>query len=261
MNYFTRFSMLPAVISFVFLGLATRAAAAENMVCALKSARSPSKYVSVKFDLEKERGDDEFEPSNGLDVGEANYSFDMRVSSDGVEHTVEVVFYENKHVEDEVASFTWTVDLKKAKSQKPIISEPLIMKEKKVADFVCYFNKDAAAANGDAKIVGIDEDGEPFTVAFDSKKVPRLNADKKSYPSIKQFFEGAEYTDVCYEGDVSDVKELLTALVQAANGDGDSWAELESISMTSRKSFVVSAKITDEGGEREESGTFKRCKK
>ncbi|MCX6126283.1 MAG: hypothetical protein NTV34_16240 [Proteobacteria bacterium] len=254
-----RFSSLTTVIALISTGLATQVKASENIVCALKSAKNPSKFVSVKFDLEQERGDDEYVSSKGLDVGGDNYSFDMRVTSDGVKHDVDIMFYENNHVQDEVGSSTWKVDLQKAKSQKPIISEPLTMKGKKVADLACYFNRAAGTTTGIAKIVGSDEDGEEFVVSLDSKKIPRVNNNKKSYPSIKNFFEGTEYTDVCYEGDVPAAKELLSALVEAANGDGDSWAELESITTNSRKSFVVTAKLIDESGEHTESATFKLC--
>jgi len=52
----------------------------------------------------------------------------------------------------------------------------------------------------------------------------------------------------------------LKELVNAANGDGDSWAELDSISSNSKKVITVVAIIIDESGENEESYTFSPCK-
>ena len=63
----------------------------------------------------------------------------------------------------------------------------------------------------------------------------------------------------CYVGDLSDVKELLTALVEAADGDGDSYAEVKSIRFA-KTIVTVTAEITDESGRNHEVYQFKRCK-
>lgn len=110
-----------------------------------------------------------------------------------------------------------------------------------------------------AKILAYDSAHKKTEIALDSKHIPRNNGDKKSYPTIKDFREGLEYVGFCYVGDQSDVKELLTALVEAADGDGDSYAELKSIEFA-KTIFTVTAEITDESGGNHEVYQFKHCK-
>ncbi len=97
-------------------------------------------------------------------------------------------------------------------------------------------------------------------VRLDAKGVPRIEGDPKSYPTIKDFREDSDYSDPCYEGSASEAKALLEALIEAANGDGDSWAELVRIDMFKSKTIKVTVKITDEGGENEEEFEFPVCR-
>jgi|GEM_PF-3307966 len=110
-----------------------------------------------------------------------------------------------------------------------------------------------------AKIVAKDEDNKIVFIALDSKGTPRLDGEAKSYPSIKDFREDSAYFEACYDGSLKETKKLLKALVYAADGDGDSWAELESMKSNTAGEVEVIAKITDESGENEEAYTFKPC--
>jgi len=113
-----------------------------------------------------------------------------------------------------------------------------------------------------AKIVAVTSDGKKAIIAQDSKGTPRINNNTKTYPTIKDFRDGYEFSKYCYTGGAKSIRELLTALVDAANGDGDSWSELISIKLNSRnKVFTVLATITDEGGSHKENYKFKACKK
>lgn len=111
-----------------------------------------------------------------------------------------------------------------------------------------------------AKIHATDADEKKVVFALDSKNTPRIDGDSKSYPTIKDFREGSEYYDVCYEGTLKDTRELLNELVQAANGDGDSWADLKSIKKNVKNVLEVVAIITDESGKSEEVYSFSPCK-
>jgi hypothetical protein len=110
-----------------------------------------------------------------------------------------------------------------------------------------------------AKIFAYDSDHKKTEVALDSKGTPRNNGDRKTYPTIKDFREGGDYVGFCYVGDQADVKALLTVLVEAADGDGDSYAELKSIRFA-KTTVSVTAEITDESGKKPEVYQFKQCK-
>ncbi len=112
----------------------------------------------------------------------------------------------------------------------------------------------------DAKIHAKNEDGKSVVIALDSKGTPRENLAANRYPSIKDFRDDHQYSDFCYEGAPRDSKNLLTQLVLAADGDGDSWAELKSIKTDKAGVIEVIALITDESGEKEESYSFSPCK-
>lgn len=109
-----------------------------------------------------------------------------------------------------------------------------------------------------AKIFAYDSKHKKTEVALDSKGTPRNNGDRKTYPTIKDFRVGSDYVGFCYLGDPSEVKELLTALVEAADGDGDSYAELKSIRFA-KKTVSVTAEINDESGKKPEVYQFKEC--
>jgi hypothetical protein len=108
----------------------------------------------------------------------------------------------------------------------------------------------------DARIVAYNEPDEKMAVALDSKGIPRIDESAKTFPTIKTFRD--DYDTVCYEGKVSDVKRLLKALVEAADGDGDSYARLKSIKV-SNETIIVKVYITDESGKKLETMSFAPC--
>ncbi len=111
-----------------------------------------------------------------------------------------------------------------------------------------------------AKILATDGEHKTVKFALDSKGTPRIDNNPKTYPTIKDFREDGDYEDACYIGETKEVKALLEALVDAANGDGDSFAELKSIKQSAQAKFTVRALITNEGGKKEEVYVFLPCK-
>lgn len=111
-----------------------------------------------------------------------------------------------------------------------------------------------------AAIHAVNDSNKNVTIALDSKGKPRVDADPRTYPTIKDFREGYDYSAFCYKGTLTDTRELLTALVDSADGDGDSWAELKSISTNRKKQIKVVVSIIDESGKNNESYIFSACK-
>jgi hypothetical protein len=110
-----------------------------------------------------------------------------------------------------------------------------------------------------AKIFATNSDGETVEISLNSRGIPRVNGTEKTYPTIKDFREDAEFFDPCYTGPVAEAKDLLDQLVEAADGDGDSWVLLKSIRAAKNGVITLIAQITDESGEYEESFVFPRC--
>ncbi len=110
-----------------------------------------------------------------------------------------------------------------------------------------------------ARIRGEDADGKKISIVLDAKGSPRVQGSPRSNPTIKDFREDGAVANYCFEGSEREVRKILTALVQAANGDGDSWADLRKITRNAR-GLVVSADIIDEGGKREENYLITHCK-
>ena len=113
-----------------------------------------------------------------------------------------------------------------------------------------------------ATLEALDLNNKEVVIGLVDNKIEVIKGKPEAkYLTIKDFGEDSELTEVCYKGSVEDVKELLSELVYAANGDGDSWAEL--VSITSKKGvpgFEVEAKITNEGGEHTENTHFYPCR-
>lgn len=118
----------------------------------------------------------------------------------------------------------------------------------------------ASAYANSAKIVATDVDDKTVEIALDSDNTPRINGDTGTYPTIKDFGDDSDYVNYCYRGTRKDTKGLLRALVNAADGDGDSWAKLKSIKANRKGKFTVVVLITDESGEHEEVYEFSPCK-
>jgi hypothetical protein len=118
--------------------------AAENIVCALKDSKNPQRFISVKLPIQKQFSEDWVRPAQGLDIGRDNYNFDLLASWNEQNPkllNLDVTFYENNHVQDEVASYSWTVDLSTPTNGKPILTEPLSEEGKVLMNFVCYYNR------------------------------------------------------------------------------------------------------------------------
>jgi hypothetical protein len=111
-----------------------------------------------------------------------------------------------------------------------------------------------------AKIEAKNEDGVDVEIALNENSVPRINGSDKTYPTIKDFRDGGEFTDFCFKGTPQDVKNLIKGLVEAANGDGDSWAKLDSIREKQKGVLAVKVTIADEGGEYPEVFYFPVCR-
>ncbi len=130
---------------FLLFGFfAPPAFAAENIVCALKDYKKPQRYISVKLPIQKPFSEDSARPEDGLDIGRDNYIFDLVASWNEQNPkllNIDVIFYENNHVQDEVASYSWTVDLATQEARKPLVEQPLSDNGKFVMNFVCYYNR------------------------------------------------------------------------------------------------------------------------
>lgn len=127
----------------IALSLAAISAEASNVVCALKESADPKNYSSVKIDLGKAL-EEAYNDDKGVSVERDHFSFTVYDPAlEGKQLTLNVIFTENNHVEDEVANMTWEVDLAKAVKGQPILQEPLNWgpDETKIMDFVCYYNQ------------------------------------------------------------------------------------------------------------------------
>src|SRR5687768_12935941 len=87
----------------------------------------------------------------------------------------------------------------------------------------------SGALASEAALVSTGAGGAPVVIALDAKGTPRENGHPGSWPTIKDFRNSADYPDACYRGSAAEARTVVEALVNAANGDGDSWAELQSI--------------------------------
>lgn len=111
----------------------------------------------------------------------------------------------------------------------------------------------------EASIIAQDDSGETYFVALDSKGTARLNGNPKTFPTIKDYREGYDYVNHCYSGLRREVIKLITSLVERANGDGDSWAELLSVKSNNKGVLKILVSITDESGENKETYLFPPC--
>ena len=127
-----------------------------------------------------------------------------------------------------------------------------------ILSFVTAFAVSGLASTK-ASIHSVGEHQEPVVVALDLQGVPRINSWPKTYPTIKDYRDGGELEGGCYKGSVTQVKSLLTALVEAANGDGDSWADLKAIKTLKNEVLKVTVYIEDESGGHTEDFKFSPC--
>lgn len=117
----------------------------------------------------------------------------------------------------------------------------------------------AVNAQASAQINIKDFDGKKSIIALDSEATPRSSLSENTVPSIKFFREGGEHDSYCIEGSDRGIRRLLGALVNAADGDGDSYATLKAIYKNLR-SWAVLVEISDESGIKVERFAFPNCR-
>ncbi len=109
----------------------------EKLTCTLSESVNPKNAIVVEADL-KNLAADGLYSSDGLNVKVENYSFDLSITkqADG-SILVDVIFYENNHVQDEVVSYGWELKEKGLS----VVNEPLIDdSDATVMNFVCDYN-------------------------------------------------------------------------------------------------------------------------
>lgn len=120
------------VISFM---IASSAFASTSAVkCSLSTTAKTPKTVSATLALSQ--ADKEGAEADGLDIGKDNYSFYMALSKLKNGYSVDVTFYENNNVQDEVGGMT--CEFSAHDSQIVICAEPITNdKNKIIAQFSC----------------------------------------------------------------------------------------------------------------------------
>lgn len=124
--------------------------------------------------------------------------------------------------------------------------------------FVLVLSTNAYSITG-STIIATDENNRTVVISMDATDTPRIDNDISTYPTIKNFRDNSEFAPFCYTGTIKDANKLLIALIAAADSDGDSWAELKSIRYDEQKQIEITALITSQDGEMEESYVFSAC--
>lgn len=107
----------------------------ETITCSLKDAGNSTNAISITADLNNLQNDGLYS-SDGIDMGDDNYSFDLSITKELNGYiVVNAIFYENKHVQDEVASYGWELQ----KKGMGVIQELLTDDDKTVMSFVCDY--------------------------------------------------------------------------------------------------------------------------
>ena len=129
MNFISTF------VLFFFLSAAAYANALDTITCTLKDADNTTNTTFITADLNNLQNDGLYS-SDGIDIGDDNYSFDLSITKElNGAIVVNAIFYENKHVQDEVASYGWVLQQK----GMSVIQEPLSDDTKTVMNFVCDY--------------------------------------------------------------------------------------------------------------------------
>ena len=113
---------------------AVQASATSTLECTMTNTESGA-YVQVQADLNNISEDGYV--SDGVDVGPENYGFMLMLERHQKDVLVSAIFSENNHVQDEVASGDWEIDLEKAKGGDVVLQEDLRSQGRKVLDFTC----------------------------------------------------------------------------------------------------------------------------
>lgn len=106
------------------------------------------------------------------------------------------------------------------------------------------------AGSGAARIIA-QKDGQAVQISLKANGEPEESGARYA-PTIKDFEESSDFESFCVEGDEPHVRRLLEALVLAADGDGDSFAEFEAIERRG-DGYQVRAIIVRGSGDYEEN--------
>jgi hypothetical protein len=99
-------------ILLFWAAIAHAAQAQDTIVCSLTDSNNRSNLTTVIADL-NHLEDEGLYSSDGIDIGDDNYSFDLSITNEGRGSIlVDVIFYENNNVQDEVASSSWEIKQK-----------------------------------------------------------------------------------------------------------------------------------------------------
>src|SRR4051812_10881801 len=83
----------------------------------------------------------------------------------------------------------------------------------------------AKASDAEVHVVDTFHDNHSLIISFEEGGLQLSNDDNQAYDvSIKGFGDdNSQFQENCYSGTVEATKVILKALVDNANGDGDSW--------------------------------------
>ncbi len=125
-----------AIIALSVFSLSTFAE--SNVTCELKSLKNKSVSATIPLTSAGLSGIES--DGNGLDIGRDNYNFSMGLEGKAGEYIVDIYFYENNNVIDEVGGLRCKF---KYKTTDFVICRETIESEtgKLLANFECRFNK------------------------------------------------------------------------------------------------------------------------
>lgn len=126
--------------------------------------------------------------------------------------------------------------------------------------FAVLFLCTSTAFADEAKIQAIDESGETVIIRLVGGQ-PFATGTLGNHVTIKEF-RNERLSRQCYEGAVTQAEDLIKALVEEANGDGDSFAELIALwPVGGPQDATIKARvlIEDEAGANEFDIDFARC--
>lgn len=98
-----------ALSILVLASISSTAFAADSITCTLKSIENSKQKTNVELALSS-AGAGGVESEGSVDVGDSNYSFSMDIEASGSKYDLNVVFYENNHVQDEVGAMSCEYD-------------------------------------------------------------------------------------------------------------------------------------------------------
>lgn len=123
------------VFSLSLTGIAS-AKSVDIISCTLSETNNSTNAKYVRADLNNLSKDGLY-TSDGIDIGDENYSFDLSITKEANKPIlIDVIFYENIHVQDEVGSYSWELQ----KKGLSVIQEPLTDENNNIImNFVCDY--------------------------------------------------------------------------------------------------------------------------